>query len=372
MLNSLELINFKNHHDTRIEGLGQLAAFVGANGVGKSSVLQAAGLLLDLGKETNAIALRYPSKSDPLLAERVRMGQPGFRLGAAGKETDQLWRVEVSFPRGIGPWSRRILFSTNEEEFEDIRFEEDGAVADPVFMAALNGSSQLRLEASRLRKPSCLETPRPDIRIDGQGLASAVSYLMGYAPTLHQKLLEQLKVIIPRIVGLRVQRVAIKRQRTQTVILDGQSRTFQTDEEVIGDQLLFDTADAMGIPGHLQDAGTLSVLAILCSLALPGSPKALLIDDIETGLHPRAQRNLMGMLRNVLEGDPQLQILLVTHSRNIVDGCRPEEVWVMANGDHGPRVARLDEHPNAFEALPMLTTGEFWSSEGEGWLRGRP
>ena len=371
MLTSLELINFKNHHDTRIEGMGRLATFVGPNGVGKSSMLQAAGLVLDLGRETNAAALRYPSKSDPLLVERVRFGQPGFRLNALGRAMDQTYRVEVSFPRTNGPWPRRILYSADAEEFEDVQFDDDAVVTDAGFRAVLSGAMQLRLEPSKLRKASYPTELPPSVYVDGTGLASAVSHLMGFAPQAFQRMVEQLKTIVPSIQGIRTNRVPIKRQRLQTVIVEGLPRTCPIDDEVVGEQLLFDTIHAKGVPGHLQDDGTLVSLAILCCCALPGTSKTLLVDDIEVGLHPRAQRNLMGLLRDLLEQDSTLQILLVTHSRYIVDGCRPEEIWVMANTDQGPRVARLDEHPNAFEALPMLTTGEFWGSEGEAWLQNR-
>jgi len=48
---------------------------------------------------------------------------------------------------------------------------------------------------------------------------------------------------------------------------------------------------------------------------------------------------------------------------------KPEEVWLFAPDAEGCAVTkRLDAHPNAKRALEVLTTGEFWSAEGEGWV----
>ncbi|WP_437733011.1 AAA family ATPase [Sorangium sp. So ce1335] len=44
MLDTLEIIGFKSHADTKLS-LGQVNVFVGANGSGKSSLLEALGVL---------------------------------------------------------------------------------------------------------------------------------------------------------------------------------------------------------------------------------------------------------------------------------------------------------------------------------------
>lgn len=60
-------------------------------------------------------------------------------------------------------------------------------------------------------------------------------------------------------------------------------------------------------------------------------------------------------------------ILMTTHSPYVIDGLEQDEIWVLARGHSGPRARRLDQHPRAEEALRLLTTGEFWSVEGEAW-----
>jgi len=151
--------------------------------------------------------------------------------------------------------------------------------------------------------------------------------------------------------------------------VDGRKVPFNTEDEVVGDELLFDTVDGKGIPGAAQSDGTLLVLAVLTTLTLPVRPRLMLLDDIDAGLHPAAQRELMRVLRKLVEEEPGLQLIMTTHSPYVVDEMSPDEVWVCGRdaAEQHVVVKKLSEHPRAEEALRVLTTGEFWSTEGESW-----
>jgi predicted ATPase len=143
------------------------------------------------------------------------------------------------------------------------------------------------------------------------------------------------------------------------------------DEEQIvhGDQLIFDMASGEGISAQDVSEGTLLTLSLLTLLHGEPAPRVLLLDDVERGLHPRAQRDLIEQLRKVLELRPELQIILSSHSPYVIDQLKPEEVWLLAPDTEGCAVSRrLADHPNAVRALEVLTTGEFWSAEGEDWV----
>lgn len=63
------------------------------------------------------------------------------------------------------------------------------------------------------------------------------------------------------------------------------------------------------------------------------------------------------------------QIVLTSHSPYIVDELEADEVWLLATDEEGVAQARrLSDHPDAERALEVLTTGEFWSAEGEDWV----
>ncbi|WP_295450837.1 AAA family ATPase [uncultured Thiodictyon sp.] len=52
----------------------------------------------------------------------------------------------------------------------------------------------------------------------------------------------------------------------------------------------------------------------------------LLIDDLEKGLHPQAQRELVTALKTLVTTDPKLQIAFSTHSSYVVDELTADQV----------------------------------------------
>jgi len=108
---------------------------------------------------------------------------------------------------------------------------------------------------------------------------------------------------------------------------------------------------------------------LVTALHAPGRPRLLLLDDLEHSLHPRAQHDLVDVIRGVLAEDPSLQVVATTHSPYLVDALEPEEVVVVALRQDGTTAARrLSDHPDAARALQVLTSGEAWSAEGESWV----
>ncbi|MFM7367134.1 MAG: AAA family ATPase, partial [Sphaerospermopsis kisseleviana] len=100
-------------------------------------------------------------------------------------------------------------------------------------------------------------------------------------------------------------------------------------------------------------------------------PNLVLLDDVEQGLHPQAQRQLMNVFKEIITENTNLQIIFSTHSPYILDDLEPSQVHVLNNINSGFTVTkRLDEHPDVEWAKETLTTGEFWDAEGEEWVRG--
>jgi predicted ATPase len=164
--------------------------------------------------------------------------------------------------------------------------------------------------------------------------------------------------------------VRVARIERKSITINKQERSFDEEQSVMGQELIFDMVSGEGLPANFVSDGTLIVLAILTAV-IHGNlvSKTILLDDIEQGLHPKAQRTLIRQLRKLQEVRPELQIIVSSHSPYIVDELSPEEVWLFAPDKEGcATYARLSDHPDVDQALKILTTGEFWSSEGEEWV----
>jgi predicted ATPase len=73
--------------------------------------------------------------------------------------------------------------------------------------------------------------------------------------------------------------------------------------------------------------GTLRALAILLALETQPHSSTLLIEEPEQNLHPWAIRSLMDHVREVIS-DRDLQVVLATHSPQVLEALEPEEILV--------------------------------------------
>ena len=116
--------------------------------------------------------------------------------------------------------------------------------------------------------------------------------------------------------------------------------------------------------------GTLYILALIVAVLGPHRPKTLLIDDIDQRLHPKAQYELVTLLKKFLDEFPDLQIIATSHSPYILDRLDASEVLVTELADDGSVVvAPLTAHPTYSKWSESMTPGEFWSHTGEGWVK---
>src|SRR5690606_39298929 len=67
-------------------------------------------------------------------------------------------------------------------------------------------------------------------------------------------------------------------------------------------------------PANELSEGTLIALPLLTAPFDSDQPTMVLLDDIDRGLHPRAQRDLIELLRGVMKAQSSLQIICTTHS----------------------------------------------------------
>jgi len=365
------LENYKSHSRTEIP-LRPLTVLVGPNSVGKTSVLEAIEWIVwhPMSNEVAFLA------SDPSEQRKLRFGESEMVLRVDGPDAAQS-RLRLSIARDAAgafsqtrSWeragargSRTAVSSEAQEldaEFNDIR------------RSVLGAASLLRFEREQLVSPSTVEFGRLVSSLDewGGGLAGVLSVTKLFRPGVFGSIVAALRRVVPSVEDIRVAPSTFTR-KSWAYHGPNEPRT-EVDEELNGAELRFDFVGARDISAKEVSEGTLIALGILtAALTGPDGPRVILLDDIERALHPRAQRELIRMLRQIIADNPQLQIIATSHSPYLVDEFAPEEVIVFALRKDGSSAARpLSEHPRVNQALEVLTTGEFLAAEEEAWVTG--
>jgi predicted ATPase len=218
-------------------------------------------------------------------------------------------------------------------------------------------SSYYSLEDSALRRPSNTTQWNPDLPIvqsNGWDLPIILDCMRKQKEEKFLCLEKMFKRIIPNI---------------ETITLFSRLTLSGDITEVF-----FNIATHNNVSSQKVSKGTIFTLGLLAILLSSHQSNLVLLDDIEQGLHPVAQRELMTVIKEIVQTNPSLQVVFSTHSPYIVDELALSQVHVFSNqvaGGGTMGCKRLEEHPDAEWAKQTLTTGEFWDSVGEDWVTQR-
>ena len=370
MIETVRLKNFKNHRDTEID-LGRLTALVGPNSAGKSTVLESLYLF-------SVLAHARSERSDIDFESLTRSDTGELLVYAEGKakdifESTSSFALNIEFFKTEGPVHSSNLAclwhwgGSSESTTDGGGFSE----ADPGLVHYLRRIVYLHFENRVLSDVSVPSSTPPRLGSHGENLASVISYLMTTQPDRYDRLLDHLYELVPQVQRIRTQPTEVTVKEKRVVQIEDQGVPYEEERKERGDELLFDMSSADGVAARHVSEGTLLATGILTAIVGKGhrDPHTLLIDDLGKGLHPKAQRDLVAVLRKIQEQREDLQIVFTTHSPYIVDELSPEEVYLLNTDDEGiAHARRLSEHPDSDRALEVLTTGEFWSAEGEDWV----
>jgi predicted ATPase len=373
MLKKLELHNFKSHHQTQFNfDDSRLQAIIGQNSSGKTSVLQSLYYLSQLSKATGSNGRIWHNLIFDIGIDCGTVNQSEMLVVGSGyweNNSQENWQFSCKFKKMSNDFWKPInrTWTNNGKEIVIPKVEaQDSSVIIPL---DLKFSTHLKLNVGNLAKASYSEAIIPEIKIDGSGLAPMLDYLRSEAPDRFQAIQEMLQQIVPGVRRVGIRRAKVKIDRQRSIEVDGKSISYEENQEVVGQEIVLDMNTGDRIPAHAISEGTMLTLGLLTVLMNPKQPNLVLLDDIEQGLHPKAQRELITVFKQIIQANPNLQIIFTTHSPYIIDELEPSQVHVLSNSKSGfTYVKRLDEHPDAEWAKQTLTTGEFWNAEGEDWV----
>jgi predicted ATPase len=360
MIHRAKFQNFKALRDVEIAFDSRLTVLVGPNGSGKTSVLQGielASRTAELELPPEALFVSHPTlqevwggpESAELLIELSEENSSdsvrGLRLEAA--KAGRQW--QAGNRSSLAWWS---LYGRRSDSVQTYHLgRKCPAEARPTFIPV----ELLRLEPKALRAVSVTEQSPPRMDSSGAGLPSVLSHLKLADDARFEQIVKEFTHLIPNVNRVRIERVR------------------PDNRELFGEGMLFDLVAASGVRASGMSDGTLYLLGLLTLICGPHRPKLLLLDDLDHGLHPKAQMELVGVLRKLLAQFPDLQIVATSHSPYILDKLKPEEVRLVTLRDDGTSAcARLEQHPQYPVWKESMSPGEFWSHAGEDWIKKLP
>jgi energy-coupling factor transporter ATP-binding protein EcfA2 len=351
MIRQFRLENFKGHRDTDL-ALERFTVLVGDNGSGKTSVLEALQLPGKLGTHPDDLALD----------ELLRRGANHIRLSSDGSTHGQRWTssLEITAP-GHSPWGDAWVLKAGGVDHSGQFGGASPLNAAGGYNEALRKITSLtgrvglyRFRSDQIAASAYSDQPDASVAQDGAQTAVALAALKLADDEAFNRIETAMRRVVP----------ALKRVFIKPATLKHPSNP----NPVTGSKLYFDFQGAKDVPAHHASQGTLVALALLTVLHGRDRPSVILLDDFDHSLHPRAQMELVRMIKELLELDElnETQIIATTHSPYVLDEVAPSNVIAFALRDDGTVSSKpLSEHPDAHKMTGALKSGELWSLDGE-------
>ncbi len=216
---------------------------------------------------------------------------------------------------------------------------------------------------------SYAEASSPVMSVTGLGFASYLAQIALNDPDRFEEIGSELRRLIPHFLRVRFTRVPVLITETEILRIGDERIPRTLEKSYPGNFMLFDFVNAKDVSAHLVSEGTLILLGLLTQILAPDRPRVLLLDDIDRGLHPLAQRQLIEALRRFMERFPDLQIIATSHSPYLLDCLHHNEVRLMSLDAEGYSTCKmLSQHPDFEQWRDEMAPGEMWSLFGEKWL----
>jgi predicted ATPase len=348
-LKSIAVENFKAVRRSGTVALTPLTAFIGNNGSGKSSLIEALQAYreilmrgLDFAFERwhgleYALNKLAPRKRDGFFDETMPMKfhwkgsweRSAFNASmlvglSSGKNMARIRNELLKLP--TGRLYRRTddgkCESFNDSKMERLRRVQPGESAAPQDWVELTRRWQfLSLEPHQMGEPTrqTISGGSMVLNPDGSNLGQYLWSLREASVQAFEGLLESLRFVIPYA------------RDVQPVITEAIERLVHLEM----------TEESFKVPGWLLSTGTLRIVALLAVLRHPNPPPLLVVDEIENGLDPRTLHLVVEEIRAAITAGTT-QVILTTHSPYLLDLLDLSHIVVVERVDGQPVFRRPD------------------------------
>jgi predicted ATPase len=352
MIKKLSIVNFKAIKDCLNLPLQPFTAFIGNNGSGKSSVMEAMRTIhLCLTKNIEEAFSIWGGldkvRNYHALQDEASVSQFGFKqkhqpiiFWLEAELNGKQYEYQVSFNLSLNDdfyiveneelhCNGQVMFATNAIDNNGNSFCQLYVAADSakefthksntLLLSLSDGNPHLlHLDVSAFReyvmnwqflymnahemgKPVMQNRLQKNIRLDydGRNIAEYILWIRAQGQEYLNSIVQKMIFVLPYI------------KQIQPNIQE----TFNREVEL----LLHETHDkSKPLPGWLLSSGTLRILALLSLFDTPKPPSVLFVDEIENGLDPRTIGLLLNEIRNETTAG-KMQVVITTHSPYLLD-----------------------------------------------------
>lgn len=355
---SIELTNFLSYKHARLD-LSDFTALVGPNASGKSNAVKAFRLLRDIPTYGLPVALARHGGYDQLRhRSNGRPNDPALRLTFAFDDAPasfyELSLASVSGKRykvkreraeiNYGSRGSKIYFDSNGHRVvSSERGEESpGSVIPPGQSALTTGPLAAFVVYNALRSiqtieinpalVASLQEPSSTGEFDPAG-SNTASVFESLSQDDRQAVAERLSAIVPGIVRI-------------------EPRSF-TDQQTLAFIQSTDNGNREFLAKQMSD-GTLRAFAIMLALTQEARPRLIVIEEPEVAIHLGALQSLVEILQ---AESATTQVLITTHSADIIDEVPVESLRVVWSTDGRSYLAHVSEHTIEVLRSGMITPG---------------
>jgi len=341
-LQSVRIRNFKAIVDSKVIRLGPLTAFIGHNGSGKSSLIEALETYQTIVRDGLDAAMQrwmgIEHARHKAVEAKERLGEAvnpiafNLAIGISVRKSTRLEMLVNNDPaanrifishessRHTNGWyidndrSRGLLIGDGHSILSNARGTH-GEIANQI-----RNWQFLTLQPERMGFPQPQQRTRGGVRLakDGSNIADFLLDIRRLDQAAFDGIVETMTYVLPYARDLQP------------------SVTSELERKVY---LQLTEAD-FKVPGWLLSTGTLRMLALLALLRHPNPPPLIVVEEIENGLDPRSIHLIVEEIRNaVLSG--VTQVIVTTHSPYLLDLLTLEHLVLVERDANGqPRFLR--------------------------------
>lgn len=331
ILDGLRIQNFKAVKDSGKVKFGPLTAFIGNNGAGKSSLIEALetyqAIVIDSMDEAMQRFMgfehaqnKYAKPETPMHFDLDLRGPHGKTKLTLSAGSDAARNVYAILYENVNCKEHLITQSFLEHEAKHFqqRWKQGLSMLSSTYLveyASLVESWQfLALTPERMGYPLPQKRAGGRVRLarDGSNLAEFLLDLREQDSNALDGIIETMAFVLPYARDIQPS-VTSELERKAWLQL---------------------TEAGFKVPGWMLSTGTLRLLALLALLRHPNPPPLIVIEEIENGLDPRSIHLIVEEIRNAVLDDVT-QIIFTTHSPYLLDLLTLEHLVLVERDEKG-------------------------------------